>query len=493
METRRTRTHTTARLRPLVGGVVAIAIGAGLVATPAAADAPGDEQAAAVTLGSTWAIEPHLGVHRVGVPVSLSRPLDHDVSVTVATVAESATAGVDYRQPTKPKRVRIRAGRTTAYTNVAVLGDTVAEGKESVHLEVVATDDPELSAGATGGVTILDRGATTDPVDVQIGSIAMDEPAAGMAMAKVPISLSHPLDHDMTVRIDTVDESATGGVDHKVVTKDVRIRAGRAGASAFVPVFADQHAEGDERFSVILSSATGGVTAWGFTRGLVTIRDASPLPGAVTDLVGELVGPDALGSVRLRWSAPSEGSPVDSYRVERSLPDGTWTLVHTGLETEIDHACGLPTVTCVYRVTAVNAAGDGPSATTTVHTQGVPKAPIDLRVEVVSGRHVQASWAAGTPDGGAPLLRHRVRITNDLELDGRPKPSATWITSTVSATATTALLTCPGVSYGHSRCRVEVRAENAVGVGAWAGALVTTINPLPPPPKDPGPPPVHPG
>jgi hypothetical protein len=469
------------------------------VATPSPAEAAVDDDTV-VTLGSTWAIEPQQGVHRVGVPVTLSRPLDHDVSMMVATVADDATAGVDYKQPKKPKRVRIRAGRTTAYTNVAVLGDTVAEAKESVQLQVVATDDPALTAGATGTVTVLDRSTDAGAVDVQIGSIVMDEPAAGKAMAKLPISLTHPLDHDMTVRVETVDDSAVGGADHKVLDKDVRIRAGHAGATLAVPVFADDQAEGDERFSVILSSATGGVTAWGLTRGQVTIRDAiapsgpvdgTVVPGAVTELVGELAGPDALGSVRLRWSPPSEGGPVDSYRVEQSLPDGTWALVHTGTDTEIEHACGLPAVTCVYRVTAANGAGDGPSATATVHTQDVPKSPIDLKVVVVSGRHVRASWAAGTPDGGAPLVRYRVRITNNLELDGRAKPSATWITSTVAATATTALLTCPGVSYGYSRCLVEVRAENAVGVGPWVGTLVATNNPQPDP-KDPGPPPVYP-
>jgi hypothetical protein len=398
-------------------------------------------------------------------------------------------------------------------------------------------------------------------------------------MAKIPITLSHPLAHDMTVRVETVDETARAGVDHRPMAKNLRVRAGRVGTTLSVPVFGDLAREGDERFSVMVTEASGGALGGARAGGGVTVRDnetalppgpvvghatlagadapgrvqlewSAPggidpaskylvemrrdeggweglgtttqtamthdcglyartctyrvaaigdggvgpateigtvttqdldAPGSPHDLVAEMVGVDALGVVRLRWSAPRDGGPVDEYLVYQVLADGSSVAVHRSTETHAEHACGMPAVTCTYRVAAVNQRGTGHGATVNVRTQDVPGVPAGLTAAVWSDRAVTVSWASGTPNGGAPIMRYRVRMTADLESDGRARPSATWVSSTT--TATTTIVVCPGPATGLARCRIEVRAENAVGNGAWSNGVVVLTAVVQPPPK----------
>ncbi len=78
-----------------------------------------------------------------------------------------------------------------------------------------------------------------------------------------------------------------------------------------------------------------------------------------------LVGADPanLGFVDLQWTPPSRptaGSPVSSYALEVSTDGGSsWAPVTLlpGDVTTYGHFCGLPAITCTYRVSAANAVG----------------------------------------------------------------------------------------------------------------------------------------
>lgn len=570
--------HRRARWLAMATGSVL----AGLAVIPSATAAyagPG-ESPLVVRLGDVTVVESASGKQMAAVPVSLSAALDHDMDVMVVTRAVDAAPGTDYREITTPKRVRIRSGKTTAFAKVTVYGDQAPEADERLEVQVAATSEPSGPTGATGTVTIADRAAApAEVVDVQIGSALVHEPDGRPTMAKIPITLAHPLAHDMTVRVETVSETAHAGLDHRQMAKNVKVRAGRVGTTLSVPVFGDLEREGDERFSVVVTEASGGALVGVRARGVVTIRDNEPVlppgpvaghvtlagadnpgrvllgwsapggidaaskyvvemrhddgpweglgtttetgtshdcglyartctyrvaavgdggvgpateigtvttqdlevPGTPHELTAEMAGIDALGVVRLGWTAPRDGGPVDKYRVDQVLADGSSVTVHTGTASQAQHDCGMPAVTCTYRVTAVNQRGDGPGVSVDVRTQDVPGVPAALSAAVWSERAVTVSWASGTPNGGAPIVRYRVRMTADLEADGRPRPSATWVSSTTTATAT--IVVCPGPATGLARCRIEVRAENAVGNGAWSNGVVVLTAVVQPPPK----------
>jgi hypothetical protein len=580
-EEREARVRWPRRGRWLAVATTTASVLAGLAVIPSAtaADAPA-ESPLVVRIGDVTVVESASRQRMVAVPVSLSAPLEQDMDVMVVTRAVDAAPGTDYREITAPKRVRIRSGKTTAFAKVTVYGDQELEADERLEVQVAATSEPSVPTGATGTVTVADRtAAPADVVDVQIGSAVVHEADGRPTMAKIPISLAHPLAHDMTVRVETVDETAHAGLDHRPMAKDVRVRAGRVGATLSVPVFGDLEREGDERFSVVVTETSGGALVGARARGVVTIRDneaalppgpvvgnaalagadrpgrvdldwSAPggidsaskylvevrrdagaweglgtttdtamshdcglyartctyrvtaigeagvgpateigtvttqdleLPGAPHELAAEMVGVDALGVVRLRWTAPRDGGPVDKYRVDQLLADGSSVTVDTGTESQAQHDCGMPAVRCTYRVTAVNQRGAGAGVTVDVRTQDVPGVPAGLTAAVWSDRAVTVSWAPGTPNGGAPIVRYRVRMTGDLESDGRARPSATWVSSTT--TATTRIVVCPGPATGLARCRIEVRAENAVGDGPWSNGVVVLTAVVQPPPK----------
>jgi hypothetical protein len=201
----------------------------------------------------------------------------------------------------------------------------------------------------------------------------------------------------------------------------------------------------------------------------------------VVDLAAVLAGPVEPGTVAIDWQPPADGGPARSYRVDWLDPSGVWVTVSAGPSLAAEHACGVPLVTCTYRVVAENPGGAGPPVPVSVVTQGPPAAPPGLSWSTILGsRSVRLTWSAPN-DGGLPVLRYHVRRTSDLQ-SGGPAPDATWTTFTTSAT--TLGTTCSVTSYGINRCIFQVRAENALGHGPWSpGVLASTFVPPPTEPK----------
>jgi hypothetical protein len=95
----------------------------------------------------------------------------------------------------------------------------------------------------------------------------------------VPVTLSEPAVEPVVVRFYTVGGSATSGVDYSrwgtpAVPRSVTIPAGSLQTTVNVPVLADAVVEGDEEFSVVVSSVSGGDAVIGDGTGVATIVDA---------------------------------------------------------------------------------------------------------------------------------------------------------------------------------------------------------------------------
>lgn len=119
--------------------------------------------------------------------------------------------------------------------------------------------------------------------------------------------------------------------------------------------------------------------------------------------------------MHLTWTAPGSdgGSPITGYRIYRSSTTGTETLLTTiGNVTTWDDTVAAGTY--YYKVSAVNAIGEGPlsdeaSATATAPPGPTsPSAPQNLTAATANGRGVQLAWTAPASNGGAAITGYRV-------------------------------------------------------------------------------------
>ena len=125
--------------------------------------------------------------------VSLSRPLDHELTVAVVTRDLTAAAPADYRPITSPKRIKLRAGKTSAFVALRIYGDAAAEGTEQFGVELTGTTDTDIVGGAMGTVTIIDDDPAAGGAELGLGSATVFEGSSGKTTSKVPVTLSSPL------------------------------------------------------------------------------------------------------------------------------------------------------------------------------------------------------------------------------------------------------------------------------------------------------------
>lgn len=222
-------------------------------------DDDGTGSTLALSVGSPVLTEGNAGNKIVTFEVRLSEPYGSDLSIPFRTVDGSATAGADYGA--KSGSVTFKAGQTVATVEVAVRGDTTQEGTEFFSL--VLDPPPAIKngvLGAAGTATIVDN-------DTGSGSL----PVLSLLPAETPeynsmdftVILSRPSDVDITVKYQTIAETATIDNEFRSVTGTLTIPAGDTVAVISVPTYHDRVDEVDEAFALQLFAPTGAVLAGG--------------------------------------------------------------------------------------------------------------------------------------------------------------------------------------------------------------------------------------
>ncbi|MGA3218893.1 MAG: fibronectin type III domain-containing protein, partial [Acidimicrobiales bacterium] len=185
------------------------------------------------------------------------------------------------------------------------------------------------------------------------------------------------------------------------------------------------------------------------------------------------------GQVLLSWAPPlaNGGSPVTGYNVYMSTAPGSRGTELTTVTATSYTATGLSNGTKYYfRVTAVNALGEGPASAQVSVVPGMttapppppispPSAPFALTVGVASAQ-VSLSWTAPSTTGGSPVKSYNVYMSTLPGAGGEKIAS-------VTATSYTATGLTNGTAY-----YFEVTAVNAAGEGpASAQVLATPVAP----------------
>ncbi|MEI6795230.1 MAG: fibronectin type III domain-containing protein [Methanomassiliicoccales archaeon] len=184
------------------------------------------------------------------------------------------------------------------------------------------------------------------------------------------------------------------------------------------------------------------------TPGSVTAGKGAGVPSAPRDFAGMIISTGA----QLSWSAPASdgGSAITNYKLYRSESAiGEYTLIASPTGTTYNDP-GIVN-TNWYKISAVNAIGEGAIATISVTGQGVPSAPLGLG-GIINSTGAILAWSPPASDGGSPITSYNVYRAESAsgEYTNIASPTDTWYTD-------------PGRAYP---AWYKVSAVNAFGEGA---------------------------
>ena len=194
--------------------------------------------------------------------VSTSAPLDRDARVIV-----ESTGG---NNPLLSEPLDIPAGQQSVTFTNEVSGDNVAEPNETLvgTLAFAAFNAPDGSTGeeitisqSTANVTVTDDdGGGTGNVtnsEISVADVAIVEGNEGNTNLEFTVSLSEPVQEEVTVNYSTSDETAVAGEDYVTTQGSLSFAPQETSQTVSVEIVGDTSIEEDETFFLELSNALG--------------------------------------------------------------------------------------------------------------------------------------------------------------------------------------------------------------------------------------------
>lgn len=235
------------------------------------------------------------------------------VTVDYATADTTATAGADYTATSGT--LTFSPGQTTKPVSVTIANDALSEDDETLLVNLTNASGATI-ADAQGIGTITDD--DPDPT-VDIANASVAEGDTGPTDASFTVTLSAPAGREVAVDYATADGSATAGTDYTATSGTLTFPAGTTSAAIDVPALGDFINEGNETFTVSLSSPSNATL--GTTTGTGTIVDDDT--GPMLSIADATVTEGEAGTVTLTFPvtlAPTSGSTVT---VDYTTTDGS--------------------------------------------------------------------------------------------------------------------------------------------------------------------------
>jgi hypothetical protein len=146
---------------------------------------------------------------------------------------------------------------------------------------------PDLVMGDNMGyVSTAFSNGTVPPAQLSVSGASVKEGNSGTTSAVFTVTLSAASGAPVTVHYATADGTATAGSDYQALAGTLTFAPGETSKTISVQVIGDRRAEANEKFSVNLDSASGGVIQTGSAQGTIvddepriSISDVSKLEG----------------------------------------------------------------------------------------------------------------------------------------------------------------------------------------------------------------------
>lgn len=264
-----------------------------------------DDNAGSISFNTATSNAPESG----NFAVSLTRSGGTDGAVSVSytfRAGGTATAGTDFTGTVG--NVQFADGATTASISVPILPDIADEPNETFIIDLGSpTGGATLGSVTAHTVTILDD----DEVQVGPGSLAFagfsTTVAENAGVISIPVNrtggstgtVSVAFTFNLVLGSGSIDPASKGN-DYQSAQGTLTFAEGEQSKVIVIAILDDNTIENSERFSITLSSPTGGATLGSFTNHTVTITDDDPNPNQT--------GP---GTIRfLTTTSSTDESPV---------------------------------------------------------------------------------------------------------------------------------------------------------------------------------------
>ena len=323
-----------------------------------------------------------------------------DVTVPFA-LSGTATAGEDYENP-DPLAVTIPAGKVQAELAVAVKGDTVHEGRETIIVQLKTPTNATLSKNATKTAA---KGGILDDEKLPVLSLALDpttiDESGDDNASTVTARLSGASSQDVTLNVAAapVDPAVVG--DYALSTnKTLTIAAGSKTSTGTVTITAvDNEVDAPNKSVTVSAKATGGNGIASPGDATLKIRDDDAAPTvSVADATAVREGNDPDTTADMSFTVSLSAASANAVTVPYTLT-GTATGgndYETPSSTSLSIAAGDTSGTIVVKVKGDTV--DEPNETI-IATLG---APTNATVSTVEG----AGTGTGTitDDDGTPVV-----------------------------------------------------------------------------------------
>jgi subtilisin family serine protease len=266
-----------------------------------------------ISVDDATIVEGEVGTVDAVFTVTLSVAAARTIQVDYTTQDQTATAGGDYQAVSGT--LVFAPGETEKTITVPVYGDLLDEDDETFLVALSSVVDAELLK-ANGVGTILD-----DDPTLSVDGVAVIEGDEGTTDVVFTVSLSSQPHQTVTVRYQTVDDTATADEDYLPVTGRLVFEPGHPLVqTVHVPVLGDTPDELDETFFLELFAPTYGTLERAL--GVGTILDDDPK--IWIDDVAVLEGDN--GTTQAVFTVSLSAAPARPLVIDYHTTDGTATV-----------------------------------------------------------------------------------------------------------------------------------------------------------------------